>query len=92
MLVRQKKLDPKYTIQLIRLLPRLNARSFTKFRDGEMNFQDLLQAALGIEQNSKSMIKTKEQMMKEGVSEEFFKEKHKWTAYLKLLYGVKNTS
>jgi hypothetical protein len=42
-----------------------------------------LQAALGIEQDSKLMIKTKEQMMKEGVSEEFFKDKHKWTAFLK---------
>ena len=30
--------------------------------------------------------------MKEGVSEEFFKDKHKWTAFLKQLYGVKNTS
>lgn len=30
--------------------------------------------------------------MKEGVSEEFFKDKPKWTAFLKLLYGVKNTS
>jgi hypothetical protein len=38
------------------------------------------------------MIKTKEQMMKEGVGEEFFKDKHKWTAFLKLLHGVKNTS
>ena len=31
-------------------------------------------------------------MMKEGVSEEFFRDREKWTAYLKLLYGVKNTS
>jgi hypothetical protein len=38
------------------------------------------------------MIKTKEQMMKEGVSEEFFQDKEKWTSYLKLLYGVKKTS
>ena len=85
-------MDGKQIIHLIRLLPRLNARSYTKFRDGEMNFQDLLQAALEIDQNSKRMIKTKEQMMKEGVDEEFFKDKSRWNAYLKLMYNIKNTS
>ena len=38
MLVRHKQLPHSYIISLIRLLPKLNARSFTKFRDGEMSF------------------------------------------------------
>jgi hypothetical protein len=29
-------------------------------------------------------------LIKEGVSEEFFQDKEKWSSYLKLLHGVKN--